>query len=373
MKLSAQDIRPLYDRVKDILRERIEKRELRENAPIPSKEQLARTLGVSDMTVRRALIELTNEGWLTRIRGKGTFVRAREPRAKTTASNTCIAVVSNADMSEMRGSLFYHRIIQSMHQAADVSNAFLCVKKLAEREAVTALKVQEISGFVLLGGVNDEVITALEPLDRPTVLVDNPPPKTKRSYDEVNHFDENAAFDAVSELIQLGHEHIGIIVTGATEYFFKQRLDGYHRALARVGIKPDPRLLCVTVPTSQAGYTATLRLLASHPHCTAIFGTTDEFAVGAIAAARDRKRAVPDDLSVMGFGDIGLFSVPALSTSRIPLEQMGQLAIEALLRRIADPSVPPQRVILNAEWIARASTGLRRVQLHISEPQLRKK
>src|SRR4029077_7110076 len=100
MKLSAPDIRPLYDQVKDVLRKQIESRELRENTPIPSKEELARTLGVSDMTVRRALIELTHEGWLTRIRGKGTFVRTRESRAKS-AANTCISVISNADLSEM--------------------------------------------------------------------------------------------------------------------------------------------------------------------------------------------------------------------------------------------------------------------------------
>ncbi|MBI3829717.1 MAG: GntR family transcriptional regulator [Planctomycetes bacterium] len=358
MRLPPNDIRPLYDRVKDLLRQQIEKGTWRENALIPSKENLAKTLGVSDMTVRRALIELTDEGCLQRIRGRGTFVAPREAKVKK-ATHTCIGVVCHSDSASLRETAFYHRILQGMHQVADANNAYLSIKKITEPHAefAAALKAQDLAGVVAMGGVSEPVLKALRAQQIPTVLLDTAPPKTGPAFDEVNHCDENAAYAAVNELVQLGHERIGIILIVKSAYFFQQRYNGYRRALEEASIKPDPKLVVQTHPTSQAAYNATLALLGREKRCTAIFCTIDEFAIGAIAAARDLGLAVPGDVSIAGFGDIGLFCVPALSTARIPMEQMGRSAIETLLLRIQEPEAPTQRIVYEPEWIVRASTG----------------
>ncbi len=358
--MKTEDHRLLYLRVKDTLLEQIHSGVLRENALVPAKEELAKSLGVSDMTVRRALIELTDEGWLKRVPGHGTFVRARKPKPAR-KENLCLAVVSNTDLSGIRGSLFYVRLLQSMHQAADTSGAFLAIKKATApyTDFAAALKAQHISGIVLMGGVDDMAITTLRAARIPAVLLDNAP-LIGEPLDEVNHAGEPVAFEAVSELIQLGHQRIAIMVTRATSYFFKQRLDGYRRALNHANITPDPKWVIEAEPTSQAAYTAALRLLRDDKSITALFCASDELALGAMAAARDSGLKIPADFSVAGFGDIGLFSAPALSSVRVPLEQMGRLAVETLLRRIQDPSLPPQQTILGCEWIARGSTGLRR-------------
>jgi len=77
-------------------------------------------------------------------------------------------------------------------------------------------------------------------------------------------------------------------------------------------------------------------------------------AVGALAALRDRGVSVPGELSVAGFDDIPTLRdlVPALTTVRLPLAQMGERALELALDDAAMPSV--ERI--EGEVILRAST-----------------
>jgi GntR family histidine utilization transcriptional repressor len=71
--------RPLYAQVKDFIRRMIEEREWLPNTRIPSENEIVKSLGVSRMTVNRALRELVIEGLLTRLHGVGTFVA--QPRS----------------------------------------------------------------------------------------------------------------------------------------------------------------------------------------------------------------------------------------------------------------------------------------------------
>jgi LacI family transcriptional regulator len=64
---------------------------------------------------------------------------------------------------------------------------------------------------------------------------------------------------------------------------------------------------------------------------------------------------VPKDISVVGFGDEGYFTVPQLSTVRVPLEQMGMRAAQMLAERLERPTTPLQRSTFQTEWISRGS------------------
>jgi LacI family transcriptional regulator len=70
---------------------------------------------------------------------------------------------------------------------------------------------------------------------------------------------------------------------------------------------------------------------------------------------------VPEDVSVVGFDDIqsAAFQNPALTTVRQPLQQMGVIAAETLLRRIsASAKAPyPKTITIEPEFIVRASTA----------------
>jgi len=107
------------------------------------------------------------------------------------------------------------------------------------------------------------------------------------------------------------------------------------------------------------GHEAARELLAlAHPP-TAIFASSDVAAFGVLAAARDAGREVPRDLSVLGFDDIveASYVGAALSTVRQPLREMGRVAVQCLLRLLADPSQPAERIVMGTELIVRQTTA----------------
>lgn len=65
---------PIYYQIEEAIKGRIEKGELQEGEMIPSEREYAETYGISRMTVRQAITNLVNDGYLTRRKGKGTFV-----------------------------------------------------------------------------------------------------------------------------------------------------------------------------------------------------------------------------------------------------------------------------------------------------------
>ena len=73
-KLNRKIPVPLYYQLKEIIKEEIEEGKLKPGDPIPSERELSEKYGISRPTVRQALKELVYEGWLTREKGKGTFV-----------------------------------------------------------------------------------------------------------------------------------------------------------------------------------------------------------------------------------------------------------------------------------------------------------
>jgi DNA-binding LacI/PurR family transcriptional regulator len=90
-----------------------------------------------------------------------------------------------------------------------------------------------------------------------------------------------------------------------------------------------------------------------------LFAYNDISAIGAVRAFQDAGLRVPQDVSVVGFDDVFLasFSIPALTTVRQPLLEMGRMAAETVLDRIEEraPFVP--EIAVEPELVIRASTG----------------
>jgi len=72
---------PLYRKVKAMILRAIEAGEWLENGRLPSENELVKSLGISRMTIHRALRELTEAGVLVRVQGVGTFVAGAKPEA----------------------------------------------------------------------------------------------------------------------------------------------------------------------------------------------------------------------------------------------------------------------------------------------------
>jgi LacI family transcriptional regulator len=190
------------------------------------------------------------------------------------------------------------------------------------------------------------------------VLVDSELPDIRG--DSVVIDNAAAAQTAVQHLLDLGHKHI-CIVTGRLEASFdSDRLEGYRRALRRVGIEPNP-LYCVPGESSfEGGRRAVTQALSLSKRPTAIFVTNNVMTVGALVAIAECGLSLPRDVSVVGFDDMDWYRIanPPITAIRQPAYEMGRIAAEKLLQNLRRKRQQrPQRFCLEAKLIIRQSTA----------------
>ena len=154
----------------------------------------------------------------------------------------------------------------------------------------------------------------------------------------LNH--QHAAELGVGHLFTLGHRRIAFIKGQDFSSDTEVRWKTLTQAAERRGIKIDPALVAQLegdIPSPEIGYIAAQKLLARKKSFTALFAFNDVSAIGAIRALQEAGLRVPKDVSVMGFDDIyaAAFHNPALTTIRQPLFEMGGLAAQTLLEKLA--------------------------------------
>jgi len=179
-------------------------------------------------------------------------------------------------------------------------------------------------------------------------------------------------FEATSHLLELGHRRIGIIFNRANAGVPPpDQLAGVRRAHEQFGLEMDEDLMVETDFSPQGGYKAALTLLNRAERPSAIFARADRLALGVLRAAHELSIAIPDALSVVGYGDEpdSKFWSPALTTVRQPQYEMGTRAAELLFERIADSSLPQRQIIFQPRLIERESAAAYRDPLTLAANQ----
>ncbi len=165
------------------------------------------------------------------------------------------------------------------------------------------------------------------------------------------------AAEAMGYLMGLGHRRIGFIGGRLDLRCAQQRLEGYRAALAGAGIAVDPALITTGDFTRASGRDCAQQLLSLADPPTAIFAANDQSAFGAIDAAIEMGRRVPDDLSVVGFDNISEsgYCTPPLTTIDQFIERMGYVATQLLIGLIQGQSTPGALYEMPTQLIERAS------------------
>lgn len=166
---------------------------------------------------------------------------------------------------------------------------------------------------------------------------------------------------ATEHLLDLGHTAIAFIGgaqdTAEVSVGDALRIDGYLTALEAAGLADHARLTSAT-PTLSGGYAAAVGLLSDRRHRpTAVVAVCDEVAIGTMVAAQRLGIAVPTDVSVVGIDDHQHAELFGLTTIRQSPRDQGRDAVSLLMRRIADPDAPLERVAAASALIVRGSTA----------------
>lgn len=157
--------------------------------------------------------------------------------------------------------------------------------------------------------------------------------------------DHLGAEEAAEKLAALGHRRIGLVRGPRSFRSAEVRSQGFLLTLAKHGITVDPSCDVEGSYTFESGVEAGHHLLSVAEPPSAIFAMNDDMALGVMQAARERGLALPRDLSLIGFDDLPMAARvwPNLTSVRLPIRHMGQLAAQKLLAAMAHQERPDQQ------------------------------
>ncbi len=332
--------------------------------------EVARRAGVSVATVSRALNE---SGYVSREAKRRVLEAARQldyhlnvNARSLTSGRTFIIALILPDVTNP----FFPAVARGVEDAASKSgySVILCNTDGSPRKEagyLSMLRSRRVDGIVfttseLSGARIGDIIgdsTAVVLVDRD---IDEP-------YDIVKTDNVKGASLATAHLISLGHTRIAFISGPLGLTSAMERFQGYRDALAQAGMAFDESLVAEGDFRQESGRIAMERLIerrgpAGPDRFTAVFAANDLMAVGALTALESHGIAVPREAAVVGYDDVAIASVttPRLSTVAQPKYEMGVLAAELLLRRMAEPGLPRQQEILQPMLVIRDSTVERR-------------
>jgi LacI family xylobiose transport system transcriptional regulator len=192
----------------------------------------------------------------------------------------------------------------------------------------------------------------------PLVMVD-PAGTPAPDVPAIGSADWNGGFHATRHLLDLGHRRIGIITGPDTMMASTARLSGYRAALEAAGVPLDPDLVRTGDFQHRDGLTQGRALLSLPVRPTAIFASSDLYALGVYEAARSLGVSIPADLSVVGYDDLRIarWAGPPMTTIRVPLDAMAEQAMQLVMRLRDAPELAFSRIDIDTSLVVRESTA----------------
>jgi len=239
----------------------------------------------------------------------------------------------------------------------------LCTRTVGgvtEAEYVDLLLQHQVSGIIFGGGLYAQANAPHAHYARiverrlPAVLVNAA--VDDLDFPRVSCDDAVAVEQALGHLLALGHTRVGLVLGPADHVPSQRKLAAFRRIATAAGIDVDDAVEHAMF-SIESGQAAATRLLKRG--VTGIVCASDPLALGTIRAGRRNGRAVPGDLSVVGYDDSAFMNCtdPPLTTVRQPIEPMGRAAVELLVGQIDRAAVSTDELLFEPELVVRGSTG----------------
>lgn len=341
-----------YQSLKDYLIGKISSGEYQSGFQVASEPELCRKFNLSRNTTRQALQELEQEGYVYRVRGKGTFVRDNTPKQ---SRKIALLIYDTAYMTYPVTAKLIRGIDEVLCQN-DYALDILAGKRTQEAEQIGKL-TETYAGF-LLGAyqIEEVILNSLINSDRPCLFVKN---YLDRYKDHAVVIDfEKAGFLSAEHLINQGCRDLGMVYAGEEINISRDFANGVRKAALEYGCRLKQ------ANQQEFPYTNSLEagILAQHfieSRVDGIVCSTDEFALSLLEEFKLKAIDVPGDIKLTGCNNIlrAQISQPALTTLEIPTYKLGKLAAENLLAAINGNAVAQQPAI-EPELIIRASSQL---------------
>ncbi|HLJ47976.1 MAG TPA: LacI family DNA-binding transcriptional regulator [Bryobacteraceae bacterium] len=339
----------------------------RQSKSVTTIVDIARKLKLSPMTVSRALTgnrevsERTRQKVLRTATALG-YQPNRWARSLVTRRSSIIGIVI-PDISHS----FFAEITCGVEEVIEKSgyDILLCHSRSnaeRERSEISMLVGSRVDGLIVASvqpEQSPEPFTRLTEMKVPFVLVDRFFPKSE--FASVRVDDRIVGRLATECLIALGHRRIAHIEgRGISPGSFRKL--GHLDALKAASIASRKEWILEGDFSLESGREAMRAILRMKPRPTAVFAANDPMAVGAVYACRDAGLRVPEDISIVGAGNIESphHPNPFLTTVDWPREELGRVAATILLESIKPSGeMQPTSKVFEPRLLIRQSTGRR--------------
>ncbi|SMC03616.1 transcriptional regulator, LacI family [Sulfobacillus thermosulfidooxidans DSM 9293] len=278
-----------------------------------------------------------------------------------TKTTKAIGLMVLTGISEFFSNPFFTQVLNGIsHKALSAHyDVLLSTSGSDEIEVLTNwIRGGRVDGIILLRSrLEDPAIDLVVQERFPAVLLGRP--AHNQPIDYVDNDNVDAAYQATTHLIRLGHQRVAFMGGGKHLVVTQDRILGYQKALREYDMPIHDAYIRTGHYKKNSGYAVCQELLRLSKPPTAIVASDDIMAIGAMQAAHDAHLRVPDELSIVGFNDLAISSltIPPLTSMRIHIHELGFKAADLLLKRIAQPSLPQQVAVIRTHLVVRQSTA----------------
>ncbi len=263
-------------------------------------------------------------------------------------------------------STFFATVVKTIEEVADQHGYNVLVISSnesfqKEQKSIEVLMANRADGIILSLShetKNFDHIKMIQDSGTPVVLFD-------RTTEEINASRVvtdgiTAAFQAVQHLVSEGCERIALLCGPENITIGGNRIKGYEKALEANHLAVKPELIChCTDFTVEAGKKATQQLLAQDPKPDGIFGITDDLAIGAIEAIKEKGIHIPKEIAIVGFSNTkrSRYMNPTVSSINQFPEKIGRIAAELLFEQLSNSKhIQIKKEVVNCELVVRESS-----------------
>lgn len=332
---------PIYYQIKEVIKEQILSGEIKPASPLISENMLMNQYNISRNTVRQAFTHLVNEGFAYRKQGKGTY--AALPDKKASGKRTGVI-----------GYILFGRRFDNPFYAETLSGADMAAKKYRQHLQFTEIENQTskdelplmvrehtVDGVIITGIVNRKVLNMLDEVQMPYVLIGVIEPDEKHYVVKTDAVKGTAMI--MDYLARKGHKRIAFLNGNNSYIEYRQIEQTFKSIMEKAGnhFLPEMCICCNQFNVEQA-YQATLEMLTAHKktYPTAIFAANYMMAFGAMKAVEKNILRVPDDISIISYGNYGknevinYYTDISMTTVGFDISKAGYSAAEMLVNVI---------------------------------------
>jgi len=324
----------------------------------PSIGDVARRAGVSISTISRAMNDKTrlNPQTYERVQNAIRELNYRKARRGPAPARPRTVAVVVPSILDPYFSVALHGI-DSVAKTYNFTTLFFdsCNSADLEVKNVVRILASSVDGVVFVpAGDSREGYTTLREAGTPVVLLDRTLELDDLRY--VISDDEEGAYLAVKYLVDLGHHEILYIGGDRNTSTEQARLRGYKRAMRGRGLHLTGQSVIECSFDSERAYEATNQLLGTRPpRFSAIFAGNDLIAFGAMRALQESGRRVPQDVSVVGYGDMPFADMISLTSVSCPVLEMAKSAMTLLVQLVDRRFISSPRIVMRPALVLRSS------------------